>query len=81
MIKFLNKLRALFRKDKLDADMAEEMRLHVELQTERNVAAGMNSDEARFAALRQFGNVAGIQEQARAARGWISPRRAPPAPI
>ena len=48
------------------------MRLHVELQTERNVAVGMNPDEARYAALRQFGNVASLQEQAREGRGWES---------
>lgn len=49
--------------------MAEEMRLHVELQTERNRAAGMPPDEARYAALRQFGNVASVQQRAREARG------------
>lgn len=46
-MKFLRKLRTLFRKDKLDAEMTEEMHLHVELQTERNLAAGMNPDGAR----------------------------------
>lgn len=70
-MKFLRKLRSLFQKEKLDAEMAEEMRLHVELQTERNIAAGLNVEEARFAALRQFGNVAGIQERAREGRGWV----------
>ena len=40
--------------------MAEEMRHHVELQAELNYKAGMNPDEARYAALRQFGNVASI---------------------
>jgi predicted permease len=67
-----SRLLAFFsRNRRLDAEMSEEMRLHVELQTERNVAAGMSVDEARFAALRQFGNVASIQEQARAARSWM----------
>lgn len=47
------------------------MRLHVELQTERNVAAGMNPDEARYAAQRQFGNVASLQERAREGWGWL----------
>jgi hypothetical protein len=69
-MKFSRGLRALFGKEKLDAEMAEEMRLHVELQTERNVAKGISADEARYAALREFGNVASIQEQARAGRGW-----------
>lgn len=51
--------------------MAEEMQLHVELQAERNVKSGMAPDEARYAALRQFGNVASLQEQAREQRGWL----------
>ncbi len=63
--------RALFQKRKLDAEMTEEMRAHVELQTERNIRAGMKPDEARYAALRQFGNVAVIQQEARAQRGWV----------
>ncbi len=70
-MKFLYKLRALFRKGKLDAEMTEEMRLHVGMQTELNLKAGMKPDEARYAALRQFGNVASIQEQAREQRGWV----------
>lgn len=70
-MKFIRQVRSLFWKNKLDAEMAEEMRHHVELQTELNVKAGMNPDEARYAALRQFGNVASIHEQAREGRGWV----------
>jgi len=66
----LRKISFLFRRAKAEADMSEEMRLHVELQTELNFTAGMGRDEARYAALRQFGNVASIQEQAREAHGW-----------
>ncbi len=68
---FLRKLRPLFRKEKLETEMAEEMRHHVELQTGLNLKSGMKPDDARFAALRQFGNVARIQEQAREQRGWV----------
>jgi macrolide transport system ATP-binding/permease protein len=70
-MKFLRRLRFLFSKHKLDAEMTQEMQAHVDLQTERNVQAGMNATEARYAALRQFGNVAVLQEEARAARGWV----------
>ena len=66
----IGKLRSLFRKGKLETEMAEELRHHVELQAELNRKAGMDPDEARYAALRQFGNVAAIQERAREARGW-----------
>ncbi len=67
-MQWLRKIAALFRRGKLDAEMAEEMRAHIELQTDRNIAAGMDPDEARYAALRQFGNVGSIQEQAREVR-------------
>jgi len=70
-MKLLRKIFALFRRRKLDAEMSEEMQHHVELQTGRNLEAGMNPDEARYAALRQFGNVASIQEQAREIRNWV----------
>lgn len=70
-MKFLRQLRNLFRRDRLETEMTEEMRLHVELQTELNRQAGMSPAEARYAALRQFGNVASIQEEAREQRSWL----------
>ena len=42
---------ALFQKEKLDRDMDEELRFHIERQTEANIGAGMKSEEARYAAL------------------------------
>ena len=68
---FLRRLRALFRKDTLDREMSEEMRHHLELQVEENIALGMNPDEARYAAQRQFGGIEQIKEQARDVRGWV----------
>jgi hypothetical protein len=58
----------LWGKEKFNAEMAEEMRLHLERQAERNQAAGMNPEEARAAAQREFGNVASIQQQVREGR-------------
>ena len=34
--------RALFRKRKLDAQMDDEMRSHIEMQTQENIEEGMN---------------------------------------
>ncbi|MEO7411894.1 MAG: ABC transporter permease [Opitutaceae bacterium] len=65
------KFRALFHRKKLDAEMAEEMRQHLELRTQANLAAGMSPDEARYAAQRSFGGVDQIKEIAREDRGWI----------
>jgi putative ABC transport system permease protein len=66
-----NKFKFLWRRNRLERTMAEEMKAHLDGLTERNVAAGMSPDEARHAALRQFGNVANIQERAREQRGWV----------
>lgn len=69
----LRKLRALFRRTRLDAEMSEEMRHHLELLTKENIAAGMAPEEARYAAQRQFGHIEGIKEQVRDQRGipWL----------
>ncbi len=64
---------ALFERRKLDWEMDEEMRTHVELRTQANIAAGMNGDVARVAALRRFGASEAIKEDCRDGRGlrWI----------
>lgn len=49
--------------------MVEEMRVHLEMQGERHRAAGLDAEEARYAARREFGNLGRIQEQARDERG------------
>src|SRR6188768_3832315 len=64
-------LRSLFQKRKLDEQLSGEIQVHVDLATEANVARGMPPDEARYAALKEFGNVAGIQERAREERGGV----------
>src|SRR5213595_3388236 len=60
----------LFRKNRRDAEMAEEIQAHVDLLTERNIAAGMLPHEARNAALRQFGGIEQVKEVAREQRVW-----------
>src|SRR5688500_4940853 len=67
----LRKLRALFRREKLDAEMTEEMRLHLEQRTRENVAGGMSPDDARYAALRRFGGVEQTKEIVREQRGFL----------
>jgi hypothetical protein len=46
---------ALVRRNHLDADLEEEMRLHIELRTQPN-RIRHHPDEARYAAQRRFGN-------------------------
>ncbi|HEY1109072.1 MAG TPA: ABC transporter permease [Opitutaceae bacterium] len=69
----LRRLRTLFRKQALDADLSDELRLHLELRVQRNIEAGLSPDEARQAALRAFGGVEQIKERCRdeRGRGWL----------
>jgi predicted permease len=64
-MKFLRQLRAFLRKDKIDAEMTEEMRLHLEQRTRENIERGLPPEEARYAALRKFGGVEQVKEIAR----------------
>ncbi|MGH9591683.1 MAG: ABC transporter permease, partial [Bryobacteraceae bacterium] len=60
-----------WRHARFDEDLAEEMRLHLDLRTAGRQAGGMNAEEARAAASRQFGNAALLRETSREAWGWI----------
>ncbi len=53
--------------------MNEELQGHLDALIDRNLAAGMTPDEARYAALRAFGGVAQIAERARDERRsvWV----------
>ncbi len=64
--------RALFHKDQLEQEMADEMRFHLEQRTADKIADGLEAPEARRAAQRQFGNVGSIQEKGREMRGWTA---------
>ena len=46
-----------------DADMAEEMRTHLELQTAQNISRGMAPEEARYAARRSFGGALATDDE------------------
>ena len=63
------RLRALFRKTEMDRELDEELRFHLEKEVEQNLARGMNSEEARYAALRSFGGVERAKEESRDVRG------------
>src|SRR6266404_4204987 len=67
------RFRALFQKKKLDAQVDEEMRSHIEMQTQENIDAGMKPEEAHYAALRHFGWVESIKDTCREQRGvnWV----------
>src|SRR3954465_2481735 len=63
----------LFRRRNLEAEMAEEMRQHLERRTQEKIADGLSPDEARFAAQRDFGGVEQLKERCRDEHGipWV----------
>ena len=63
------RLRSLFFRDRREADLREELQLHLERETERLEATGMRPDAARLQALRAFGGVEPTTEACRDARG------------
>jgi putative ABC transport system permease protein len=77
MMKWFNilkeRLRALFRRESVLRDIEEELRVHVEMETETNIRRGMPPDEARAAALKSFGNPGRNTERGYDIRGgrWL----------
>src|SRR5688572_25788472 len=63
------RIRSLTRRERADDELDRELRTHVELEIEQNVANGMTREHARRAALRAFGGIERMKEEARDARG------------
>jgi putative ABC transport system permease protein len=67
--RLVNALRVVFRRTAVERDLEEELRFHVDMQVQQNLARGMTLDEAREAAYRSFGGYERVKEQCRDARG------------
>lgn len=65
LVDLWRRLRVLGRRGELKAGLDEEIRFHIERQTEKNVERGMAPDEARRQALVRFGGVEGTRERTR----------------
>ena len=59
------RLRSLFRRGSLESELAAELRFHLDLQIQENLASGMAPREARSAALRAVGGITQFQEECR----------------
>jgi predicted permease len=67
---WLQKLIAMFRRHRIDAELDEEIRIHLEMAAEDYVRAGLTRREARLAARRSFGGVDQVKEHHRDVRGF-----------
>jgi len=65
------RLQTLFRRERLARRLDDEVQFHLEQQIAENLAAGMNAQEARYAAMRAFGNPTLTKEQTHDNWGWL----------
>jgi putative ABC transport system permease protein len=59
------RLRSLFRKSRVERELSDELRFHLEKLIEEKVGKGMTPEEARYAALRELGGLEQIKEECR----------------
>src|ERR1700719_2401111 len=65
----MHRLATLFRRQRLEEDLDEELRSHLEMAVEANLIKGMNAQDARREAFRSFGGVEQTKELYRDQRG------------
>ena len=59
------------RRTRMMDELDQDIRDHIERETQDNIERGMPPDEARYAALRKFGNVTRVKEEAREVWSFI----------
>ena len=59
----LRRLANLFRRSRMDHDIDEELKAHIEMRIEDNLAAGLTAENARRDALLRFGNPVATRER------------------
>src|SRR5215470_6508189 len=62
---FIHRLCGMFLKRKMERDLEDEIRAHLDMQIEDNLRLGMNQEEARYEALRKFGGAEQVKESCR----------------
>ncbi len=60
---------AVFRGSRIDRDIDEELRFHLDMRIQENIRSGMSPEDAKREALRRFGNITRIKEQSHDIRG------------
>src|SRR5437867_2668972 len=68
--RFWLRLQTLFRRDRNAERLDDEIQFHLDQQIAENLAAGMSAQEARYAAMRAFGNPTFLKEETRDTWGW-----------
>src|ERR1700741_1869924 len=66
---FVHRLAALFRRRRLEDELDEELRTHLEMAVEFNLRKGMTAEDAPREAVRSFGGLVQTKENYRDQRG------------
>src|SRR5271168_2039693 len=59
------------RRKRMLEDLDRDIREHIEMETQDNIERGMPPQEARYAAMRKFGNVMRVKEETREVWSFI----------
>ena len=59
------RFRSLFQRSRVERELSDELRFHLEKLMEENAARGMEPEEARYAALREMGGLDQVREECR----------------
>src|SRR5207253_9150615 len=65
------RLQTLFHRHRFPQQLDDEIKFHLDQQIAENIAAGRSPEEARYAAMRTFGNPTLLKEETRENWGWI----------
>jgi predicted permease len=68
--RFWLRLQTLFHRYRISQQLDDEIQFHLDQQIAENVASGMSREEARYAAMRTFGNPTFLKEATRDTWGW-----------
>src|SRR3984893_1217908 len=64
-------LRSLFHRGRFAKELDREIQFHLDELIAENIGAGMSPEEAKYAAMRGFGNSTLLKEETREAWGWM----------
>ena len=69
----ITRIKGMLRRARLDHDLDEELRSHLEMRAADNLAAGMSPEQARHEAQKRFGNTTLLKEDTREMDivGWL----------
>ncbi len=67
--RLFRRARTLVQRDRMERELDQELRFHIEMEIEKNISRGMSPADARMLALRAFGGVEKYKDECRDARG------------